>query len=696
MAMIPRVVETQEPFDLGIQLRPARNVDDAEQRIECKFTGRDDSRGTAPKSLVMLLQSRIELLEQVLWLHSIDINASIAQLRGAGSSSLGGPRARADRVTTTTCEKTHLSTESDEALCSNEPFDGEGSGEVSYFGCSSGRVELLRSKDVDADEAATKPASTVGSRLNQFCKEIQSTPDISEELEEHLITLYFTWEQPWCQLVDERLFRESMQNKGRYFSPLLLNCILALGSRYSDRLEVRSAPHDSNTAGQMFLDIAEVLLHFDLQYPSITTIQSLGVLAMMYVAIGSDSKGWLRHGMAVRLALDMGFNLEECATLNRLNVLSDAEINLRRQIYWALYCTDKAWASYTGRVCTMLDAQASIQLPLPTETGEEPSQPGKKLVMLHHALATQCQILEKILTSLYAPKRYPLGVQRQTFFDTCLLELKGWKYRLSADLQTRLRGTAKAQTMPQVYILHMVYHTSIIMLAKPFLPQKHKSLPQSSDAPLPCTVEEQRAAILCMEAAREICLLGDQYRKAFGSFRQSPVTATHCTLSAVLFLISTFNHCGRDEDEREEAPSKAIAKLLDSGVVTLGELAESWMPARHYWRAISAIVKERQLFHSVSNNNSGVSCSIGGPIVPCNSTSPDLGAQDTAGYTWGNAQHALDPTGGLFSDGGTWSDAEIYNLLGLEGESFLDGLLLDLPNALDVFTSTSTYPNSEF
>ncbi|KAL4947421.1 fungal-specific transcription factor domain-containing protein [Aspergillus filifer] len=221
---------------------------------------------------------------------------------------------------------------------------------------------------VDADEAATKPTPTVSSRLNRFCQEIQSTPDIFEELEEHLITLYFTWEQSWCQLVDEHLFRESMQNKGRYFSPLLMNCILALGSRYSDRLEVLSAPHDHNTAGQTFLDIAEVLLHFDLQYPSITTIQSLGVLAMMYVAIGSDSKGWLCHGMTVRLALDMGFNLE-CAALNKFNVLPDAEINLRRQIYWALYYTDKTWASYTGRACTMLDSQASVKLPLPTVTG---------------------------------------------------------------------------------------------------------------------------------------------------------------------------------------------------------------------------------------------------------------------------------------------------------------------------------------
>ena len=70
-------------------------------------------------------------------------------------------------------------------------------------------------------------------------------------------------------------------------------------------------------------------------------------------AIGSDSKGWLRHGMAIRLALDMGLNLDS-ATLERTHQFPEVEIKLRKQIYWSLYCTDKLWASYTVRVCTML------------------------------------------------------------------------------------------------------------------------------------------------------------------------------------------------------------------------------------------------------------------------------------------------------------------------------------------------------
>jgi hypothetical protein len=106
---------------------------------------------------------------------------------------------------------------------------------------------------------------------------------IYDELKSHLIDLYFEWEQPWLQVVNEQLFRDSMKDGGRYFSPLLLNCILAMGSRYCERIEIRSDPNDSNTAGRVFIQKAERLIQNDLKWPKITTIQSLAILGMAYI-----------------------------------------------------------------------------------------------------------------------------------------------------------------------------------------------------------------------------------------------------------------------------------------------------------------------------------------------------------------------------------------------------------------------------
>jgi hypothetical protein len=97
-----------------------------------------------------------------------------------------------------------------------------------------------------------------------------------------LIDLFFTWEQPFNQAVDERMFRQSRHSNGKWSSPLLLNCMLCIGSRHSDRAEVRTDPQDPNTAGRVFLEKAEVLLHFDLKSPSLTTIQAVVILTTAY------------------------------------------------------------------------------------------------------------------------------------------------------------------------------------------------------------------------------------------------------------------------------------------------------------------------------------------------------------------------------------------------------------------------------
>lgn len=145
-------------------------------------------------------------------------------------------------------------------------------------------------------------------------------------------------------------------------------------------------------------------------------------------AMGSDAAGWLHQGMANRLALDMGFNMDP-AVLAGAVALPAIEIELRRQIYWALYCHDKLSASYTGRVCTLLvsysatlikptlsycssvqqESQGAVKKPflqcvsdvhLPSADGNLRGASQKNVVQLHRAMIDLCRILEKILLSL--------------------------------------------------------------------------------------------------------------------------------------------------------------------------------------------------------------------------------------------------------------------------------------------------------
>ena len=107
---------------------------------------------------------------------------------------------------------------------------------------------------------------------------------IDEDLQAELIDLYFTWQNPWFPVLDESLFRTHLQQgSGQYFSPLLLTCVLAAGSRFSRRNEIRTNPLDPDTAGDQLVAEAEVLLHFDLKSPSLTTIQAVAIMIYLYI-----------------------------------------------------------------------------------------------------------------------------------------------------------------------------------------------------------------------------------------------------------------------------------------------------------------------------------------------------------------------------------------------------------------------------
>ncbi|KAL6890876.1 hypothetical protein GGI43DRAFT_209394 [Trichoderma evansii] len=131
--------------------------------------------------------------------------------------------------------------------------------------------------------------------------------------------------------------------------------------------------------------------------------------------------------MANRLIFDMGLHLDP-SPLVVSGSMTTAEVELRRQSCWSLYCADKLAAGYTGRVCCMLDFQAAVNIPtIPTHAQPHDhrhtlySVSPKLLISLHTGLIKLCQILGKILANLYAPKKMPLGHQRKDFFDSCLL-----------------------------------------------------------------------------------------------------------------------------------------------------------------------------------------------------------------------------------------------------------------------------------
>ncbi|CEJ57830.1 hypothetical protein PMG11_06509 [Penicillium brasilianum] len=588
--------------------------------VRCQYSTAEDGRQPAPKSYVVMLRNRIQLLERVLQAHGIDADASIAQLSATGHS----PGQPPDSTETAAANVDDVCLTFDGALTLDESLNFDQDGEVRYFGPSSGRL-LFRSLENDSpsEEAHNidvhctsyytadlkSPAIPVQEHDPRLLE--QDTLDdnlVSEELQAHLIDLYFEWEQPWFQVVNEKLFRESLICGGRYSSPLLLTCILALGSRYCDRVEVRSDPSDSNTAGKRFIERAEKLVQNDLRWPNITTIQSLAVMGSVYIAMGSDAAGWLHQGMANRLALDMGFNMDP-AVLAGAVALPAIEIELRRQIYWALYCHDKLSASYTGRVCTLLESQGAVKKPflqcvsdvhLPSADGNLRSASQKSVVQLHRAMIDLCRILEKILLSLWSPKPLIHAHHRSAFFESCALELKTWYYDLPSEL--KIERPSGPSRFAHTYILCMTYHTAFLLLCGPFLSsntspknEEHKKSAEKHEKS-PGNPTYQKALTACNASVRLIISVAQKYRQTFGSFKLSPMTATYCTLSAALIIIErccSLENYGKPLSLSEEGARLSPHAAAGLCFQVLRELSTSWHIAKRIGKNLEKVYCDR-------------------------------------------------------------------------------------------------------
>jgi hypothetical protein len=255
---------------------------------------------------VQLLRDRIELLERVLRSRSIDVDVAIAQLQAADVDAMlleaNGGNDIADAQVEEVC------TTFEGTLSLDESINFDQDGEAHYFGPTSGRLGFqARKLHTEPGHVALLHLLTIctvgdsscdnylfpknGSQSMETNLEFLSCPksqppsilEVDADLQAELIDLYFMWQNPWFPILDERLFRES-QKKGdlQYFNPLLLNCVLAAGSRFSDSHKIRTSPENANSAGGQFLSEAEILLHYDLKSPSLTTIQSVSILILVH------------------------------------------------------------------------------------------------------------------------------------------------------------------------------------------------------------------------------------------------------------------------------------------------------------------------------------------------------------------------------------------------------------------------------
>lgn len=99
--------------------------------------------------------------------------------------------------------------------------------------------------------------------------------------------------------VHKKRFLEELKSPGgNYCSSLLLTSVLALASRFSDRVEIRTVPDDPNTAGDELAEKARVLLSQEFESPSLSTVAAALIIAVRQMTVNKDYLGWTYAGIS--------------------------------------------------------------------------------------------------------------------------------------------------------------------------------------------------------------------------------------------------------------------------------------------------------------------------------------------------------------------------------------------------------------
>lgn len=210
-------------------------------------------------------------------------------------------------------------------------------GELRFFGASS-NFSIIQNHSL-------RVASSVDARSRGIAaaRQMPGFFEPSDELRDHLLGLYWRWQNSWQYIVARESFVLDLyvHKSGRFCTPLLLTAILAFASRYSPRLELRRNPEDANTAGETFAAQARTMLHYEYEAPTTSTVQAAGLLGLFWASLDREGLGFMYIGMASRMAMNLGLH-SDCSTYASTGMISEEDVEARNIAFWGIYVLDKS------------------------------------------------------------------------------------------------------------------------------------------------------------------------------------------------------------------------------------------------------------------------------------------------------------------------------------------------------------------
>lgn len=175
----------------------------------------------------------------------------------------------------------------------NSPLTVDDKGQFRYFGYSS-YMRML----------SVLPQARLSSTQNAKCSPGDKSIDLVEgdamadspQIQNHLINLFFKYQNDAIPIIDEEAFRLGYAKGERsdYFSRFLLYSLLLRSLNFDDNQLHRK------TLAAVYTRRARAELLFEMENPTIATIPALCLFGYYFAGLGSDRACWLYPGLSIR------------------------------------------------------------------------------------------------------------------------------------------------------------------------------------------------------------------------------------------------------------------------------------------------------------------------------------------------------------------------------------------------------------
>ncbi|KAH8659465.1 fungal-specific transcription factor domain-containing protein, partial [Ilyonectria robusta] len=370
---------------------------------------------------------------------------------------------------------------------------------------------------------------------------------VPPELEAHLTNLYFTWQDPAFHVVNREMFEAAKatwtdnQEDTPYYSEALLNAICTLGAAFESRHHQTFVTFPKSLS-DFFADRAKALLEIELDCPCVATVQAMVVLSSHDIGCKRDARGWLYSGMAMRLAFDLALHCDLTQYVAK-KALTQAEADLRRDVFWGAYTIDHMWSFYLGRPFRINMEDVTVSKPCgdtrPESAGQwipyvspqsfEESTPLPDYANeMHRQRVLLGEIMAPLGYALYGNTRIS-STSLQELNIITVEALLNWQANLPSVLQIDLNDH-ETSYLSHVILLHMQYHQNIIHAHRPWMSRTYAQ-PTPPQGP-----GSSHARMMCIESAYAIAKLLQIYEGRY-ALRLMNIQGVGIACSAALLLI---------------------------------------------------------------------------------------------------------------------------------------------------------------